>query len=93
MRLHRYDSHFMSRAQVALLIIGFSLFVQAGLAASSSSEAQCDGPFKGHIKPSPAKLAEILKQHAAWVKDGGLWRLQFADDPRRAILCGADLRS
>jgi uncharacterized protein YjbI with pentapeptide repeats len=39
-------------------------------------------------------LADILKQHAAWVKDGGPLHLddpKVANDPRRANLCGAQL--
>ena len=42
---------------------------------------------------SNAELAEILKKHAAWFKDSrDGYDLKFANDPRRANLCGALLK-
>jgi uncharacterized protein YjbI with pentapeptide repeats len=36
-------------------------------------------------------LANILKRHAEWLKDGGLYDHELANDPRRTNLCGAYL--
>src|SRR5713226_5140070 len=78
----------MARLQIALLVIGVVLLAQAAPVAA------CKGKYKGGLKPSSSELAEILKQHAAWVKEGGPDNIndsKFAKDPRRANLCEADL--
>jgi uncharacterized protein YjbI with pentapeptide repeats len=51
----------------------------------------CNGKYKGRRKPSPAELAEILKKHDEWLKDGGRDNPKLANDPRRANLCAEDL--
>jgi hypothetical protein len=56
---------------------------------------KCTGKYKGGLTPTVNELKEILKQHAAWVKDDGPNHLndpKVADDPRRANLCEAHLR-
>lgn len=91
----------MAYSRIALLVIGVAPLAQASpvaatlapVAAPSAVAAVpvCNRKFKGGLEPSPAELAEILKQHAAWLKDGGRDNPKLADDPRRANLCGADL--
>jgi hypothetical protein len=51
----------------------------------------CPGKYKGGLKPLSDELADILKKHAAWMKDGGPSDSKLFDDPRRANLCGAQL--
>jgi hypothetical protein len=38
-------------------------------AAAGAAAPVCNGKYKGGLKPSAAELADILKQHAAWLKD------------------------
>jgi uncharacterized protein YjbI with pentapeptide repeats len=71
------------------------------VAAAGVAAPVCNGKYKGGIKPSAAELAEILKKHAEWLKDADLdnpkfvkdgnGNPKFANDPRRANLCEADL--
>jgi hypothetical protein len=90
----------MAHVRIALLVIGAVLIAQSLAVAETSTPAAsvsaaaapvCNGKYKGGLRPSAAELKEILKQHAAWVDIGG-WYDELANDPRRANLCGADLR-
>src|SRR6266849_50249 len=86
----------MAPSRFALLVIGIVLIFQAASVSASSptpaaGEPDCSGKYKDGLKPPPVELADILKQHAAWVKDGGTYDFRLANDPRRANLCGADL--
>jgi hypothetical protein len=78
----------MSR-RIAILAIGFVLVCQAVMTREAVGE--CTGKYKGGLKPSPAELAAILKQHAAWWKDGGPFNSTLENDPRKANLCEAIL--
>jgi Pentapeptide repeats (8 copies) len=92
----------MAHSRIAILVIGVVLISQAApVVATPTPEAApsaiaaapvCNGKYKGWLKPSAAELANILKKHAAWVKDGGWLDPKLANDPRRANLCGAYLR-
>src|SRR5271154_1461770 len=79
----------MTPSRLALLVVGFLLLVQAAAPQSSIGEEPCIGKYKGGLKPSPAELAEILKEHGAWLKEGGEFGL--ANGSMRGNLCGADL--
>jgi hypothetical protein len=91
----------MKSSLIALLVIGVVLLAHAvPVAATPTPEAAptataaapvCNGKYKGRLKPSPDELAEVLKQHAEWVKAGGLFDPKLTNDPRRANLCGANL--
>jgi Pentapeptide repeats (8 copies) len=89
----------MAPSRIVLLVIGVALIAQAAaVAATPTPEASpgtatlvCNGKYKGGLKPSPDELAEILKKHAEWGKDGGPYDPELANDPRRANLCGANL--
>lgn len=91
----------MKHARIALLVIGVVLVSQAAAAAATPAPAAapsaaaavpvCNGKYKGRLKPSPAELAEILKQHLEWLKAEGPEDFKLANDPRRANLCGANL--
>ncbi len=91
----------MKHARIALLVIGVVLVSQAAAAAATPAPAVapsaaaavpvCNGKYKGRLKPSPAELAEILKQHLEWLKAEGPEDFKLANDPRRANLCGANL--
>jgi hypothetical protein len=91
----------MAHSSLAPLVIGIVLFSLAAPLAATPTPAVaptpvaavpvCNGKYKGGLKPSSDELAEILKKHADWVKDGGLVFSKLADDPRRANLCGANL--
>jgi hypothetical protein len=54
-------------------------------------EVEHNGKCKGGLKPTDSELKEILKQHAAWVKDDGPFIARLANDPRRANFCEANL--
>jgi hypothetical protein len=94
----------MAHSRIALLVIGVILISQAApVAATPAPEAAppvaqstagpvCNGKYKDFLKPSFDELAEIFKKHAAWMKAGGVYDPKLADDPRKANLCGADLR-
>jgi Pentapeptide repeats (8 copies) len=82
----------MVHSRIALLAIGVVLISQA--APTERVRAAVPGaavPVCG-LKPSPDELANILKKHAEWLKDGGRQDPKLANDPRRANLCGADLK-
>jgi Pentapeptide repeats (8 copies) len=91
----------MSRSPIALIVIGVVLVFQAAqvMVATPTTAAAppvapatiCNGKFKGHLKPSAAKLTEILRQHTEWINDGGLKDPKLFNDSRRANLCEADL--
>jgi hypothetical protein len=85
----------MKHSHLALIAIGILLTAQAATPPSClGDEVKCPGNYKGGLKPIDDKLKEILKQHSAWVKDGGPDHLDdpiVAKDPRRANLRGAHL--
>jgi hypothetical protein len=63
-----------------------SLLAQAALSLycfSNEAKVECNGKYKGGLKPTDAELKEILKQHAAWLKDGGQLPLAL-DNPKVA---------
>ena len=83
-----------------LLVIGVVLLAEAALAATAPTLAvalsiddgpACNGKYKGGLKPTNLELADIFKQHAAWMNDAGVADPEMANDPRRANLCGANL--
>lgn len=80
----------MSRPS-AFLAIAFVQFCQTVMTREAVGE--CTGKYKGGLKPSHAQLAEILKQHSAWLKAGGPFDSRLENDPRRANLCEASLTS
>jgi len=94
----------MAHIRLAFIVIGVVLISLAApvmaaplapaVATSAVAAASvCNGKYKGGLRPSQAELAEILKKHAAWLKEGGDRpdsRLA-ANDPRIANLCGAGL--
>jgi hypothetical protein len=92
----------MARSRIALIVVSVVLIFQAASVAATpppqiappgAAVPVCNGKYKGGLKPSPAELAEILKQHAAWLKNKFLYLYdpKLANDPRRANLCGAYL--
>jgi hypothetical protein len=92
----RLINSLMVNTRFALIVIGVLLIAQAGTPPHClGDEVKCSGKYKGRLTPlSDDELAEILKQHDAWVKEGGPVHLddpKVANDPRRANLCGADL--
>jgi uncharacterized protein YjbI with pentapeptide repeats len=95
----------MAHSPIVPLVTGLVLFASAApvmaappapavAAVVHAGAPVCNGKYKGHLKPSADELAEILKKHAAWLKDGGpdSDNPKLANDPRRANLCGADLK-
>jgi uncharacterized protein YjbI with pentapeptide repeats len=89
----------MSRQLIALFVIGIVQLSQAASPRPCMGQVKCSGKYSDGLKPSPAELAEILKQHAAWVKDvsvdgwqrGELVNAKLDHDQRRADLCDANL--
>lgn len=82
----------MSSSRIALIVIGAVLLAQAAMAPRCmgfKEKDTCSGKYKGRLKPSPEELEDILKKHAAWLKD--LHNSKLASDPRRANLCDAYL--
>ena len=78
--------------RITLMVIGVLLAGHGAMPRLClGDEVKCTGKYKGGLKPSPAQLAEILKQHAAWLKDGGPLNAKLGDDSRKANPCGADL--
>src|SRR5208282_3968174 len=82
-------SYLRSQLGIALLLIGVGLVFQAEalaatptLAAAPSVAAGpiCNGKYKDGLKPSPAELAEILKQHATWIRDSGSGNPRMSND-------------
>jgi hypothetical protein len=77
----------MPRLRMVLIVIGLVLFCQA--AAQRRVMGQSGKRFEIQRQ---MRLTEILKRHAAWLKDGGFSKsFRLANDPRRADLRGADL--
>jgi uncharacterized protein YjbI with pentapeptide repeats len=88
----------MSNLRIVLLVMGVALISQAsappqvmGQVQVEARGVQCNGKYKGGLKPSPAELAEIFKKHDEWLKEGGGSDSKLVYDPRRGNLCGADL--
>jgi len=54
-------------------------------------DVACTGKYKHGLKPAAAELADVLRQHAKWLKDGGPHNPQLSHDPRKADLCDANL--
>jgi hypothetical protein len=83
----------MKYSHIAMVVFGVVLLAQAILPLSCfGDEVKCTGKYKGGLKPTDDELKEILKQHVSWLNDGGS-NLKLVDDPRRANLCEANLRS
>jgi hypothetical protein len=79
----------MTNSRIALVVIGALLIAQTAVPPCYlGDEVKCTGKYKGGLQPTDDKLKEILKQHSAWLIEGGP-----ANDPRRAKLCGANLSS
>ena len=69
-----------------LLIVGVVLITQATLPRCCIGELPpCTGKYKA-LTPPDTELTEILKQHNAWVKEGGILAPKLINDPRRANL-------
>jgi hypothetical protein len=86
----------MKHSHIALIVIGGLLTAQAATPPSCLGDAVKCTKYKDGLKPTDAELKEILKEHGAWVKDGGPYQLddpKIANDPRRANFCEADLDS
>jgi len=87
----------MKPSRLTLFVIGIGLiFLAAPVTAAtptpaagpSVAAAPVCGKYKG-IKP--AKLTDILKQHAAWIDASGPNNPKLLNDPRRANLYSVDL--
>lgn len=61
---------------------------------SQERERYCESQYKDGRKPTPDELAKILESHAEWLSiyEGRLNSQDALKDPRRANLCGVDLR-
>jgi hypothetical protein len=89
----------MVRSNLTLFAVGIVLISQGAAAQRCWGQDTCSGKYKGGLEPSSAELTDILKKHAAWVKDvsvngwqgGELVDPKLNHDPRRADLCDANL--
>lgn len=93
----------MSHSRLALLVIGIVLIsLAAPVAAATPTPAAapsvaagpvCNGKYEGRLKsPSHDELVKILEKHAEWLIDSrGGYDSSFANDPRIANLCDANL--
>src|SRR5262245_18043306 len=82
----------MEGPRVAVLVVAILMILPTATPPPCMGQvAPCAGKYKGGLEPSAAEMKDILKNHLAWVKDGGWGDRSLANDPRRARLCGARL--
>ncbi|MBV8360389.1 MAG: hypothetical protein JO189_21025 [Deltaproteobacteria bacterium] len=65
----------------AAALVGIVLLAQAALPLNclgDEGKVECNGKYKGGLKLTDNELKEILEQHAAWLKDGGLVNFKLA---------------
>ena len=73
-------------------LTGFLTLLLSLSLAAQEQQAECDGPYKGEAL-SRETLDQVLAAHAEWISDINKDKLNADDpDPRRANLCGANLR-